>query len=162
MNYLIFANQTCVSVSLQAHSAVRLPPDVPPAQPAAPFSPQPDSSGSHLPLPRLQPRLHALCLHRTGAVPLHPIAVTLRWLPQLHLLPQYTSAHYHSITNPSGCHPSSPSCTHCCVCCTAGLPPLPSAPARPHAVSSSEHGCSCWLDDLKQRDCWLVTSSGWD
>lgn len=133
-------------VFIQARPAVRLPPGIPPAQPAAAVPPQPHSGSAHLPLPGLQLRLQPLCPHRTGAVPLHPFTVALCWLPQLQLLSRHAGTHSHHVPDPSGCHPSFSGCTHHCVCRPAGLPPLPPAPARPHAVGS------CRPEDAKQRD----------
>lgn len=133
---------------------MHLPPGVPPAQPGAAVPAQPHSSSARLPLPGLQLCLQPLRPCRTRAVPLRSITVTLRWLPQLQLLPQQSGGRSHrSIPDPTGCHPPSSGCTHLYACRPTGLRPLPSAPARPDAVSSSWWCWSCRTDGSKQRDC---------
>lgn len=149
------------SLSVQARPAKHLPAGLPPAQPHVAVPGQPHSSGARLPLPGLQLRLQPLRPHGPGAVPLRTITITLRWLPQLQLLPQHSGARSNrSIPDPAGCDPPSSGCTHHYVCGASGLPSLPSAPAGPHAVSSSQWCRSCRADGSKQPDCRPVTSSG--
>lgn len=147
--------------SVQARPAKHLPAGLPPAQPNVAVPGQPHSRSARLSLPGLQLRLQPLRPDGPGAVPLRTITITLRWLPQLQLLPQHSGAHSHrSIPDPAGCNPPSSGCAHHYACGASGLPSLPSAPARPHAVSSSQWCRSCQADGSKQPDCWPVTSSG--
>ena len=137
LNFLFLHQLTDDVLCVQAGPAVRVPPGLPAAQPAAAVPARPLSS-ARLPLPGLQLRLQPLRPPRAGAVPLRRLTLALRRVPQLQLLPRHVGAHSHRVPEPSDRHASFPGCTQRHVCPPAGLPALPPAPAQPHAVSDPQ------------------------